>query len=67
MMRQDRFMEGAQEVLAESQQLVRTERRGRSCSGFSPAPAPAGLKALQLLRVTPKTQNYKTNFEVAQT
>jgi len=38
MMRQDRFTEGAQEVLAESQQLVRTERRGRSCSGFSPAP-----------------------------
>ena len=38
MMRQDGFTEGAQEVLAESQQLVRTEHRARSCSGFSPAP-----------------------------
>jgi len=63
MMRQDRFTEGAQEVLAESQQLVRTEHRARSCSGFSPA----GLKALQLLRVTRKTRNYQTNFEVTQT
>ena len=29
MMRQDRFTEGAQEVLAESQQLVRTERHSQ--------------------------------------
>ena len=58
MMRRDRPTEGAQEVLAQSQQLVRTEQHSKW-------DAPSTGRALSPTAIQ-KHENYQTNFEVTE-